>query len=65
MTTFTESIVEDVALTGRSVITKRVRNVFREGYLASEASCAKLAQVQTEGERTVTRTVQRVTGALA
>ncbi|MBI3147733.1 MAG: virulence protein RhuM/Fic/DOC family protein [Betaproteobacteria bacterium] len=41
----------------RSVITKHVRNVFREGELAPEATCAKFAQVQTEGERTVTREI--------
>ncbi len=41
----------------RSVITKHVRNVFREGELDSRATCAKFAQVQTEGARTVTREV--------
>lgn len=41
----------------RSVITKHVRNVFREGELEPEATCAKFAQVQTEGERTVTRKI--------
>ena len=32
-------------------------NVFREGELDSRATCAKFAQVQTEGARTVTREV--------
>ena len=41
----------------RSVITKHVRNVFREGELEPEATCAKFAQVQIEGERTVTREI--------
>jgi prophage maintenance system killer protein len=41
----------------RSVITKHVRSVFREGELEPEATCAKFAQVQTEGERTVTREI--------
>jgi hypothetical protein len=41
----------------RSVITKHVRNVFREGELDSRATCAKFAQVQTEGARTVTREI--------
>jgi len=41
----------------RSVITKHVRNVFREGELELEATCAKFAQVQTEGERTVAREI--------
>lgn len=65
MTTFTEPIVVGAALAGRSVITKHVRNVFREEELVPETTCAKFAQVQTEGERTVTCSVQRVTGALA
>ncbi len=41
----------------RSVITKHIRNVFREGELAAEATCAKFAQVQIEGERAVKREV--------
>lgn len=41
----------------RSVITKHVRNAFREGELEPGATCAKFAQVQTEGDRTVTRDV--------
>lgn len=41
----------------RSVITKHVRNVFKEGELEPEATCAKFAQVQPEGERTVTREI--------
>ena len=41
----------------RSVITKHVRNVFREGELEPEATCAKFAQVQSEGGRTVTREI--------
>jgi prophage maintenance system killer protein len=42
----------------RSVITKHVRNVFQEGELEAGATSAKFAQVQTEGERTVTREVE-------
>ena len=41
----------------RSVITKHVRNVFRERELEPGATWAKFAQVQTEGDRTVTRDV--------
>ena len=36
----------------RSVITKDVRNVFREGELEPGATRAKFAQARTEGERT-------------
>jgi hypothetical protein len=33
----------------RSVISKHIGNVFKEGELAQESTCAKFAQVQTEG----------------
>ena len=39
----------------RSVVTRHIRNVFREGELDPEATCAKFAQVQPEGGRTVSR----------
>lgn len=39
----------------RSVVTKHIRNVFSEGELDPKATCAKFAQVQSEGERTVSR----------
>ena len=39
----------------RSVVTRHIRNVFREGELAPGATCAKFAQVQPEGGRTVSR----------
>jgi len=42
----------------RSVITKHVRNVFKEGELDHQATCAKFAQVQVEGGRTVSRKVE-------
>ena len=35
----------------RSVITRHVGNVFREGELAPQTTCAKFSQVQTEGFR--------------
>ena len=41
----------------RSVITKHIRNVFRDGELDPGATCAKFAQVQIEGGRTVNREV--------
>jgi prophage maintenance system killer protein len=39
----------------RSVITKHLRNIFKEGELLQEATCAKFAQVQIEGQRRVQR----------
>ena len=41
----------------RSVITRHIRNIFREAELDSEATCAKFAQVRFEGGRAVSRTV--------
>ena len=41
----------------RSVVTRHIRNVFREGELDPEATCAKFAQVQSEGGRTVSRDI--------
>jgi hypothetical protein len=41
----------------RSVVTEHIRNIFRDGELAPEATSAKSAQVRSEGDRTVTRHV--------
>jgi len=35
----------------RSVVTKHLLNIYSEGELNKEATCAKIAQVQTEGNR--------------
>jgi hypothetical protein len=42
----------------RSVITKHLINIYNEGELDKEATCAKIAQVQTEGNREVTRPIE-------
>jgi hypothetical protein len=42
----------------RSVVTKHVRNVFRDDELNPGATCAKFAQVHIEGGRTVNRDVE-------
>jgi hypothetical protein len=42
----------------RSVITKHLRNVFKEGELDPAATRAKFAQVRTEGRRKVSREVE-------
>jgi prophage maintenance system killer protein len=41
----------------RSVISKHIGNVFKEGELVPESTCAKFAQVQTEGTRVIQRQV--------
>jgi len=42
----------------RSVVTKHLLNIFKEGELSKEATCANFAQVQKEGNRDVTRQVE-------
>ena len=39
----------------RSVVTKHLKNVYKSGELSKEVTCAKIAQVRTEGKRNVTR----------
>jgi len=42
----------------RSVITRHLRNIYKEEELEPEATRAKFAQVQTEGSRTVRRVIE-------
>ena len=42
----------------RSVITKHLSNIYQTGELLKEATCAFFAQVQIEGNRTVSRNVE-------
>lgn len=42
----------------RSVATKHLQNIFQEGELDKNSTCVKIAQVQTEGSRQVTRDVE-------
>lgn len=42
----------------RSVVTKHIRNAFEEGELDASATCAKFAQVRSEGDRSVSRVVE-------
>jgi len=44
--------------TDRSVITKHLINIFQEEELDKDSTCAKFAQVQSEGNRQVTRDVE-------
>lgn len=41
--------------TDRTSITKHIKKIFESGELDENATCAKIAQVQKEGKRTVTR----------
>lgn len=42
----------------RSVISKHIKNIYEEGHLQPESTCAKNAQVQLEGDREVTRLIE-------
>ncbi len=42
----------------RSVVTKHLQNIFLEGELDKDSTCAKIAQVQKEGARQVARNVE-------
>src|SRR3989344_4793728 len=42
----------------RSVVTKHLGKIYQEGELNKNATCAKIAQVQTEGNRQITRDVE-------
>jgi hypothetical protein len=42
----------------RTVVTKHLKNIYQENELLKEATSAKFAQVQTEGEREVKRNIE-------
>ncbi len=54
----TQQKIADLFGVERSVITKHLINIYNEGELDKEATCAKIAQVQTEGNREVTRPIE-------
>lgn len=43
--------------TERSVITKHINNIYKTSELKKESTCAKIAQVQTEGQREIRRKI--------
>lgn len=43
--------------TDRTSITKHIKNIYKSSELSEEATCAKIAQVQTEGKRRITRKI--------
>ena len=54
----TQQKIADLFGAERSVITKHLKNIYDENELSKEATCAKIAQVQTEGNRTVNRLIE-------
>lgn len=43
--------------TDRSSVTKHIKNIYKSSELVEEATCVKIAQVQTEGGRTIKREI--------
>jgi len=54
----TQQKIADLFGVERSVVTKHLKNIFEESELMKEATCAKIAQVQIEGGREVTRNIE-------
>lgn len=48
----------DLFETDRSSLTKHIKNIYKSGELSQEATCAKIAQVQKEGNRTIKRNIE-------
>jgi len=54
----TQQKIADLFGVDRTVVTKHLINIYDEAELSKEATCAKIAQVQTEGSREVTRPIE-------
>lgn len=54
----TQQKIADLFGVERSVVTKHLKGIFEKGELIKEATCAKIAQVQIEGGREVTRSIE-------
>ncbi len=53
----TQQQISELFQTERSVITKHINNIYKTEELKQKSTCAKIAQVQIEGKREVTRKV--------
>ena len=54
----TQAKIAELFGVDRSVVTKHLQNIFTEGELNKKLTCAKIAQVQKEGQRQVKRDVE-------
>jgi hypothetical protein len=54
----TQAKIAELFNVERSVITKHLQNIYETKELSKDATCAKIAQVQSEGQRNVTRTIE-------
>ena len=53
----TQAQMAELFQTDRTSIVRHINNIYKTDELTREATCAKIAQVQTEGNRQVTRTI--------
>jgi hypothetical protein len=53
----TQAQMAELFETDRTSIVRHINNIYKDDELEREATCAKIAQVQTEGKRQVTRTI--------
>ncbi|MDO5523969.1 MAG: RhuM family protein [Bacteroidia bacterium] len=53
----TQAQRSELFVTDRTSITKHIRNIYNSRELDEDSTCAKIAQVQTEGSRSVTRLI--------
>ena len=51
----TQSRIGELFDVDRSVISRHIRNIYRTGELLETSTCAKIAQVQQEGSRRISR----------
>ena len=51
----TQAQMSDLFQTDRTAILRQINNIYKSQELESESTCAKIAQVRTEGKRNVTR----------
>jgi len=54
----TQAQISEVFGVERSVVTKHINNIYKENELGEKATCAKIAQVQKEGNREVVRNIE-------
>ena len=54
----TQAKIAELFNVERSVVTKHLQNIFKDGELDKYSTCVKIAQVQNEGKRQVSRNVE-------
>jgi hypothetical protein len=54
----TQQKIADLFGVDRTVVTKHLTNIYTSNELNKKATCAKIAQVQSEGDRTVNRQIE-------